>query len=176
MTTEIWKSVQGFEGRYEVSNLGRLRSLDRTSVYKDGRVANIKGTMIKGAITKDGYLVVALNSSCRRYIHRIVAETFFGKPEFRDTVNHKNGNKIDNRVDNLEYNSFKENNEHARNNGLNSQHAEKCNLTKFSEQLVSALKAVSAEYNASNKKLAEIFGMSTTHVSDILSGKTRKRG
>ena len=96
---EIWKSIAGFEGRYEVSSLGRFKALSRTIQYKDGRQGALKERMIKGSTINVGYIVVSFDSKTRRLAHQVVAETFLGASEYKKTVNHKNGIKTDNRVD-----------------------------------------------------------------------------
>lgn len=105
---EIWKDVQGFEGRYQVSNLGRVRSLDRTSVDKAGRIHHTKGMILKDSLNKGrGYYRVSLSDghrNCTHYeVHRLVALHFV--PGYKEglVVNHKNEIKTDNRAENLEW-------------------------------------------------------------------------
>jgi len=129
---------------------------------------------LQGSLQKNGYYAHNFKGE-RKLIHRVVAETFLGKPIFRMTVNHKNGIKTDNRLENLEWATFKENNDHARDTGLNKQHGNNTNLTKFSEQLVHAMKKVKEKYNTPVKELADLFNISTSHVYEILKGTTRKR-
>jgi hypothetical protein len=174
MTEEIWKSVCGYEDSYEISSLGNLRGKERALIYKDGRKGVLKPMPLKGSLQKTGYYAHNFKGE-RKLIHRVVAETFLGKPIFRMTVNHKNGIKTDNRLENLEWATFKENNDHARDTGLNKQHGNNTNLTKFSEQLVHAMKKVKEKYNTPVKELADLFNISTSHVYEILRGTTRKR-
>jgi flagellar hook-basal body complex protein FliE len=176
MMQEIWKSIEGFEGRYEVSSLGRFKALGRPIVYKDGRKGNLNEKMIKGSIGNNGYYSITFDSTTRKLAHRVVAETFLGKQEYRLTVNHKDGIKTNNSIDNLEWATYKENNDHARNTGLCNQHGNNTNLTKFSEQLIAALKKVKNKYQTSAGDLAEIFDMSQSHVYEILNGTSRKKG
>lgn len=122
---EIWKDIEGFEGYYQVSNLGRVKSLDREIVFNNGKSEKAK-TMIRGrilSITKQtqGYSQVGLckNGTQKSYrLNRLVAKAFipnpFGKPE----VNHIDGNKDNNRADNLEWVTSQENSIHALKNGL----------------------------------------------------------
>ena len=105
---EIWKDVNGFEGRYQVSNMGRVRSLDRTSIDKAGRIHHTKGMILKDSINKGrGYYRISLSDGHRNYthyeVHRLVALHFV--PGYKEglVVNHKNEIKTDNRAGNLEW-------------------------------------------------------------------------
>lgn len=177
MMDEIWKTTQQDE-YLEVSTHGRVRRKQRPLIYKDGRKGFLPAGYLRGALSREGY--VCISSGGKKYLlHRIIAETFLPPPTevfAYQTVNHKNGIKTDNHITNLEWATYKANNDHARDTGLCRQHGNNTNLTKFSEQLVAALKRVHQKYNTPAKELAELFEMSTAHVYDILRGGTRKRG
>jgi hypothetical protein len=110
---EIWKPIKDYEGLYEVSNLGRVKSLNYNRTKKEG--------MLKLFEDKDGYLMVNLSKDKITYqfkIHRLVAETFIPNPENKPCVDHINTIKNDNRVENLRWVSCKENS----NNELTKKH------------------------------------------------------
>ena len=98
---EVWKDIQGYEGKYQVSNLGRVKSLSR-KVFNGAGYYVINEKILKPRKTHTGYLRVHL---CRddRYIHRLVAEAFIPNSNNYSEVNHKDENKQNNRVDNLEW-------------------------------------------------------------------------
>lgn len=107
---EIWKPVKDFEGLYEVSNLGKVKTLRKNKVLKP--IYN----------KQNGYRYIRLYNKYEQfyYIHQLVAEAFCEKPitDLRLTVNHKNGRKLDNRANNLEWVTFSQNLKHAYDNDL----------------------------------------------------------
>lgn len=119
---EIWADINGYEGLYQVSNLGRIKSLAR---YQDNH-----GTKqwieerIKNARSKSsGYLVVDLYKNGvgkTKHVHRLVAENFIENKENKATVNHIDGNKSNNVANNLEWATPSEQNKHYYRNGLKS--------------------------------------------------------
>ncbi len=113
---EEWKAVLGFNGAYEVSNYGRVRSVDRTRLVNNchGRrsLRTDKGRELSLINHGNGYLYVSLREDGHRenrYVHRLVAEAFCDNPCNAPVVNHKNYDKTDNRACNLEWVTQKEN-------------------------------------------------------------------
>ena len=102
---EIWKDIIGYEGLYQVSNLGRIKSLPRNGTVKEQKI-------LKQTLDTNGYLTIGLhknNKAKKINIHRIVAETFVANINNYNIINHKDGNKQNNRVDNLEWCTQKHN-------------------------------------------------------------------
>lgn len=102
---EIWRDIKDFEGIYQVSNLGRVRSLARWIKRKDGKTIYRKGRILKPQ-TGSGYQTVYFRVGNKQkwfYVHRLVAEAFIPNPDNLPQVNHINENRMDNRVENLEW-------------------------------------------------------------------------
>ena len=115
---EIWKDIDGFDNIYQVSNLGKVRSKDRIVVAWNNTKNDYSSKRIKGKILKqsirNGYYSVTLTKeriSCS--VHRLLATTFIDNQENKETVNHKDGNKLNNHLSNIEWATYKENTQHA---------------------------------------------------------------
>ena len=117
---EVWKDIEGYEGFYKVSNLGRIKSVARQVKYQNS-LKNVKEKIKKTFVGKQGYERVELskNGVNKKYnVHRLVAETFIDKDNDSLEVNHINGIKKDNRTENLEWVTRSENELHAYKTGL----------------------------------------------------------
>lgn len=117
-----WKPIKGYEGKYEVSDTGEVRSVDRIRLANLRHVTEtkIKGKMLKQNIKRNGYKTVDLCSDSKpktTLVHRIVAETFIPNPNGYRFVNHKDSNRENNAVANLEWITSSENRMHGINSG-----------------------------------------------------------
>jgi len=113
---EVWKDIKGFEGRYKISSYGRVKSL-----FKKRNSDIYKKFIMKNRIGGTGYLTVGLRLNCKTKnfnIHRLVAEHFIDNPLNKSQVNHKDGNKKNANVENLEWVTPSENGIHAYKNNL----------------------------------------------------------
>lgn len=128
---EVWRDIKGYEGLYQISNLGRVRGLDRYSNnYSNYLTGKTNKRKIYGRILtnkKGKYLFVMLSKNGRyktKSIHRLIAEAFIENPNNYNCVNHIDGNKYNNSINNLEWCTTSENNTHAYRNGLNKRNKE----------------------------------------------------
>jgi hypothetical protein len=116
MEQEIWKEIPGYNGLYQVSNLGRVLSLDRTVTSRRGWSKFVKGRILKQSIHHYGYPVVSLlkgNHSKQYAVHVLVGRAFIPNPEVLPCINHKDENKSNNNVDNLEWCTLQYNNDYG---------------------------------------------------------------
>lgn len=171
---EKWKNIKGYENKYAVSSTGRVKSLPRTTyiTYKNGVVQSrdLQGGIMNLAIGKirgkKAYYVVALWKDGKKKhfrIHRLVALHFVENPNNYSMVNHKDENKLNNKVENLEWCSPKQN---CRHSSLGERNPD-ARLTGEKVRKIRALK--SARPRLSNYKIAERFNVSKTTISNILT-------
>ncbi len=109
---EIWKDIEGYEGYYQVSNLGNIRSLDRTIKRSDGVIHMRKGKAMAKRISTDGYVIAKLSMNGRSKsvgVHILVARHFIPNPNNYSEINHKDCNRKNNFVDNLEWCTHQQN-------------------------------------------------------------------
>lgn len=111
--SEIWKAVPGYEGLYEVSNCGRVRSLDRWVIGGFAGKRFMKGRILKVGVASNGYCMVVLTKGHAKTVHRLVAKAFIPNPDNLPMINHKDEDKTNNCVDNLEWCSSKYNNNYG---------------------------------------------------------------
>lgn len=117
----MYKDVIGYEDEYEISNTGIIRSKDRLCIDSLGRKRFRKGIELRPDIAQNGYYRVTLCKGGRKkqqYLHRLIAIHFISNPENKPQINHKDGDKLNNSVDNLEWVTVKENTVHAYKNDL----------------------------------------------------------
>lgn len=114
MDVEVWKDIPGFEGYYEASTLGYIRSKERLVKYKKDGVRIMKSHILKPKIMNKGYYEVILSKNNKQHsyrLHRLIATTFIPNPNNLPYINHIDENKLNNSVSNLEWCTPKYNND-----------------------------------------------------------------
>ncbi len=179
---EIWKPIGGYAGRYEISNYGRVKTLGRF-ISKNSRRGKKYLYFRKGRVLKQNYsaclyprvTVWRKPLSKTMLVHRIVAEHFIPNPENKLCINHKDGNKLNNNVGNLEWCSYSENSYHAYKSGLMAEFqnvGEKNGRAILGNEAVLTIREVFNHMSGLSKQkyreLAQIFGVSISTTTRII--------
>ena len=162
---EIWKEIEGYEGLYEISNYGNIKSYHKN-----------KCTILGHYNTKKGYYRISLTKNRIRkpfLIHVLVAKAFIPNPENKSQVNHIDANKTNNHVINLEWNTQSENQKHARRLGLFGDiNGENNNYHKLTE--IEVLEIRSLQGKIKNVLIAELYGVTQQCICLIMNRKKWK--
>lgn len=166
MAYEEWKNIKGYEGLYQVSNLGNIKSTDR-KIERSTSVMKLKSKPMSQYIGNNGYPMVSLciNGECKRYlVHRLVATVFLTNPLNKAYVNHIDGNKQNSNLENLEWSTPRENSIHAHKNGLANvgrgerQHSAKLNVdkVKFIRESSKTIKELAMMFDVSKQAIRNV--------------------
>ena len=175
---EQWKEIKGNRETYEISSLGNIRTKDR----EGARGYHVKGHILTQHDNSNGYprCGMNINGKGKSYlVHRLVATLFIHNPENKPYVNHKNGNKHDNSVKNLEWCTKSENEKHAWKTGLKHDTATKGEIHgmhKLTRKNVEYIREHHVRNGGTMKtgKLAEIFNVKPQTITEIVSERTWK--
>ena len=168
--SEIWKDIPDYEGSYQVSNMGRVRSLDRVVTFKDGSTRKYKGKVLKPHLNDRGYVRLTLcnDNGCNiKRVHRLVLGTFKPHVNMKDLeVNHMDGDKLNNHLTNLEWVTARDNMLHAYDLGLITNIGEGSPNAKLSNTDVLEIlqrldtgelqKDIGSDYNVSKDYISQI--------------------
>ncbi len=177
---EIWKDVVGYEGLYQVSNTGNVRSLDRL-ITTNRHSYTRKGKDCKLSLNSTtGYLTVGFtvdNKTITKKAHSLVALAFIPNPENKPCINHIDGNKLNNNDWNLEWCTYSENSKHAHSLGLNPSFMENRMSGAGEENPAAILTQIQVDeirskyipYKYPSRKLAEEYGVSCSCITHILN-------
>lgn len=175
---EVWLPVVGWEKYYEVSNKGRVRSLGRSILKSNGYsdyIHRYKPRLLKPSKNKNGYMEVKLSKHSKSNsvkVHRLVAEAFIENTGNKPQVNHKNSDRADNNIHNLEWVTASENSIHAWNEGKHcrmKRSGEKAKSSKLKEVEVVFIKHW-LQSGYFQKDIASTFSVSTSLISAINNG------
>jgi len=161
---EVWKDVKGFEGLYQVSNIGNVKRLKNENALLEKLVGR--------SIDRYGYVKRVLCKQGKMYDfteHRLVAIAFIDNPEDKLTINHINGIKTDNRVENLEWNTNLENKQHAVNSGLTNLKGINHPRCKLSEKDVLEIREIG--FTQTRTALSKKYGVSRNSILGIINRK-----
>ena len=163
---EEWKNIKGYEGLYQVSNLGNVKSVDRI-IKRSTSEMKLKSKNMSQYIGNSGYPMISLctNGQCKRHlVHRIVATAFLPNPLNKAYVNHIDGNKQNSNLENLEWSTPTENSIHAHNHGLaNVGKGEKHRSAKLTVDKVKYIR----ESSKTIKELSLMFNVSKQAIRDV---------
>lgn len=132
LPNERWLPIKGYEQSYMISSYGRIKAIDRTLTFSDGRVRAYKSRIIRTHRINQHYYVASLSQNQRRImkdVHRLVAEAFIPNPNGFKEINHKDENSLNNCVDNLEWCTRKYNNNYGSHNKKVSESIMNCPST-----------------------------------------------
>lgn len=167
---EIWRDIKGYED-YQVSNLGRVRSLERVILRSDGTTEKRKSRVLKTSQKSNLYDATVLYKNKKHksfLVHRLVAITFIPNPNNLPQVNHINGIKKDNRVENLEWCTHQENITHSIRTGLkNTNGSKNCNAL-LTEKEVLEIRDKYIPFKYSCRMLAEEYNVKTSTINKIV--------
>lgn len=165
---EIFKDIKGYEGLYQISNLGKVKRIPRNIVNKNG-YSLLKEMFLTPYVDDVGYFRIGLklnSKTTHRRIHRLIATTFIPNPENKPQVNHINGIKTDNRLENLEWVTSLENTNHAIKAGLIKRNGENNASSKLIEIQVLDIKE-RLKKGETGSSIAKIYNVHASTISLI---------
>lgn len=185
MKNEIWKDIEGYEGLYQISNLGRVKSLGRKNCSNQCLKTKILNPSFDN---KRGYKRACLcknNKEKRIMVHLLVAKAFIPNILNKPIINHIDGNKANNSVDNLEWCTYKENSQHAIKLGLIDVEKRKENMRKIGEKSYNINRKKIKQYDLkgnfikqwnSEKEASEKSNILHSSISNCIHGRSKSAG
>jgi len=177
MIQRTWKQLKDYEGIYDISNLGEIKRLYREwhSGRNGSQFKTLEEGLVKSRIDSNGYELVNLSKDGVKFftkVHRLVANNFIENPNNYPVINHKDGNKTNNCVDNLEWTTYKNNTQHAIENNLVNLQIKSNNIVNYT--LVKEMKLYYLQNNCTKKEVSKFFNVEYTTTVSILNNKIWK--
>ena len=168
MITEIWKDIPGYEGRYQASSLGRIKSLNRfiTRPHPRSKAPTkyyVRERILRNVVGSHGYYVVGLGRQNNQKTHRLIALTFLGQCPDNHEVRHLNGVRTDNRIENLQHGTRSDN--HIDRYGYGGR------MGSLDAQDVIAIRKLLSSGVTSTAIIAEQFGVTSSAIAHIRQGR-----
>lgn len=170
MREEIWKDIPGYEGLYQASTEGRIRSLDKYIQYSNGRQVFHKGKVLKLFERKDGYLKITLHKNVKsktHLVHRLILTVFDRLPKEGEEGNHCDGDKSNDCISNLEWVTRIDNMRHR----INILGKSQINRYVLTNGEVKEIKILLKQGHLSQREIAKRYNISESVVSGIKLGK-----
>ena len=171
----VWRDIPGYEGLYQASNDGHVKALERKSW--NGKVICIRSErLLTPQKVAGGYYQICItpnNKQIRKYLHRLIAEAWISNPDNKPFINHKDGNKSNNSISNLEWCTRSENVKHAFATGLMCNKGEKSPVSKLKEEDVLSIR-IRYYIGESTYRIfkSNDYPISYTNIKDIIAKRT----
>ena len=168
MEKEIWKDIPGYEGSYQISTYGRVKSLDRYVVYSNGSVRFYKGKILKQSHNNQGRPQVALSRNSKSHmfsVQRLMSYAFMGERPKGYVICHNDGNMLNNNIENLRYDKIRENSIDM------YRHGYKVTIGKLSIEDVVRIRELYKTGKYLQKELAKMYGVNRSNISRAINSE-----
>lgn len=178
---EIWKDIRGYEGLYKISNLGKVVSIPRMMMRKNGKAMRINGSQKRFGIGSNGYYRVGLydgNGNKKMVsVHRLLAIAFIPNPDNKPCINHKDSNRLNLSLENLEWVTYQENTDHSIKQGLFGMLGQTGDLHNNSKAVIAIdIKTRTERRFGSQREAARVLNLNQSNIGRVVKGKVSQTG
>jgi hypothetical protein len=174
-----WKDIRGYEGLYQISNTGLIKSLPKSWISGKNKVTRVKPeTILKTCLVGNGYQSVTLSNNriSKFYVHKLVISHFKDNPLNLKEINHIDGNKLNNQIDNLEYCTSSYNKQHAWDNNLRTFSFKNHAKAKLSNEIAEKIRKEYQTGKFTQRDLAKKYDIVVSGINQIIKNKNWKNG